>query len=236
VVRVASIVGLSVVLCGCKQLLGIDEASQAAGDAPIVTPDIAIDQPVVDMPEGGVPVIVTFRNGDSGGAYQGTLDTIVESIAPNANNSGDAQLNLRKTDRSVLLQFTQIFGAGANRIPNGATIMNATLDLSVQQLATTGTIYELGVAWTEDVTFNTLGPDPGIAGDFGAAAAVFAPAMIGVATFDVTATVAKWSAGTLANNGWIIVGENDGSDTKLRSSEDSTAANRPTLHVTYLGQ
>ena len=138
-------------------------------------------------------------------------------------------------DKIALVRFDSIFGPGLGQVPLGATISSATLTYSVYNLGNLSNVHEVLNDWSEGVTYNDFGGDPGVQpdeyGDLVEAASAFVS--IGVHSADVTASVSAWANAPLQNRGWIFLPTgSDGVD--FRSSEHSTIAERPRLEVVYI--
>lgn len=140
----------------------------------------------------------------------------------------------------VNLRFDNIIGAAADKVPAGATILSAKLNIHTGANSgdeTTGIVelHRMLVPWSELSTWNSLGG--GISTDgveaVGTAEFTLQPDQEDIsAIFDVTSTVQAWANGS-TNNGWaLLAGSTNG--WRFGSSELGTMANRPSLEVTYV--
>ncbi len=133
----------------------------------------------------------------------------------------------------VLLRFDEIFGDTTGRIPQGAIITSATLELNVFNEGDAFTVRRMLQPWSDTVTWNSLGG--GVSTDD--VQATSAPDVITVAvpdqllTLDVRTGVQAWSdaAAPGGNYGWAMISlGTDGVD--FHSSEGAIA---PKLTVSY---
>ena len=194
-----------------------------------------------------VPVLTTrFRQGLGG--YTGCADTVLRADAPTADNSASTTLLCDLDSDNVtagnqpaqtLIRFTSLFGPAAGQVPVNAQIVSAKLILSTGSGASdvsvdNAALHRMLTAWSDTDTWNSLGG--GIAAD-GVEAAV-APTFThrptvgnAPAIFDVTADLSAWLGGA-ANQGWVLLpGGTDGWTSA--SAENATAAQRPTIEITY---
>ncbi|MBI2913817.1 MAG: DNRLRE domain-containing protein, partial [Chloroflexi bacterium] len=118
-------------------------------------------------------------------------------------------------------------------IPAGSTVQSATLTLCISTVKA-GRVHELRVvtsSWVETtVTWNS---QPTVSGTV--TGTIVVPAAQGCVDWTVTADVQAWVDGA-ANYGWRINDQNEttnSGDTKYRSRENGTVAQRPKLEVTY---
>ena len=149
---------------------------------------------------------LSFRRGANG--YTGNTDMQLRSASPDGNYSGLPYIYVYPTIQG-LTRFSGIIGNGANQIPAGSTILSATLQFTqLENLETSGTIklHRMIRSWSTADTWNSMGN--GIQRDDVEALAI-PTAVGGGGTFDVTADVQAWLAGS-ANQGWAMI-INDGS-------------------------
>ena len=103
---------------------------------------------------------ITFQQGLNG--YTGTVDTTLRQSVPGTNLGTQTTLNIDSDspggtgqDDQALLQFSALFGSGANQIPVGATITKATLTLQTTNgSAQGGTLHQMLKSWTASDTWN----------------------------------------------------------------------------------
>jgi hypothetical protein len=65
------------------------------------------------------------------------------------------------------------------------------------------------------------------------ASALITNGLTGAVTFDVTTDVQKWLAGTAANDGWIIMKQEEGQNGLVSFGSRESGANAPVLVITY---
>jgi hypothetical protein len=191
-----------------------------------------------------------FQQGVNG--YEGTLDTWVSQQSPNTsfgNNdtrvSDDDTANSFFTDYrgQALVRFDGIIGA--DQVPAGATIVNATLvidlsdDIDTPFFDPSFFVYQVIRDWNESSTWNSLGGGLSLGADLGAVIGSFrgdnVPSGDSMRRIDVTAAMQAWADGApnfgLAILPQIISGNDDGIE--IRSSENPNMILRPRLEVTY---
>jgi hypothetical protein len=180
---------------------------------------------------------VTLRQGVNG--YTSTVDTYLIQTAPTSTHGSDTTLlfggdlngNGTNQKAQALVRFDSLFGAGANQIPLGATIVAAELRVTVTVAGHGPSVHRMLTSWTATDTWNSR--TNGIARDDVEAANTPLRSDYwldpGTPRFNVTADVAAWSAGA-ANNGWLL--ESSGWVTGTISSAEGTAP--PQLLVTYV--
>lgn len=188
---------------------------------------------------------VTFQEGvnltGTGTPFAGTSDTFVQQDPANAStNNGAAQSfgwdgddpGGSGNDAYGLIRFDGIFGAGAGLIPPGQQITQATLFLTVFDTGDSATIHHPTSAWTESSTYNSFcgaGCNAGV--QYGSSVGSISAAALAETSVDVTNSIQSWQDGQ-TNNGWIIIPGGPGG-VDVRSSEYTTAAQRPRLVVRY---
>jgi len=191
------------------------------------------------------PVDVTFRDGVAG--YTGTIDTFVHAGAPTTNNAlattlivdGPATVPPTPADeRQILLRFDSLFAAQGGPIPDGATIVSASLTLNITNPSADGAhLHRMIRTWSDTDTWNSLTAGVSLDGVEAVASSdvnsLYNGTVPAVHVIDVTSSVAAWAAGG-ANRGWVLVTPSTGSDSwQFDSSEATTVANRPQLSVRY---
>ncbi|MCP3913543.1 MAG: DNRLRE domain-containing protein, partial [Actinomycetia bacterium] len=182
---------------------------------------------------------VTFQNGVN--SYTGTEDTSVFNEEPNTSygNSSLVEIETETSKNYGLIQFTNIFGNGADQIPLGSTITSATLQLKSVGDGDGGEsahLYRMLVPWSEADTWNSMSTSgSGIQWDDVESASAIDATVSNLNqtthSFDVTTSVQAWSAGQ-TNRGWSLK-QTSGANWSVRMSETGTAANRPLLTVEY---
>jgi hypothetical protein len=191
-----------------------------------------------------IALTTTFRQGVSG--YAGTTDTYIESTNPDVAHGAAPNTTLVADGSPLsqgLIRFDDIFGAGANRVPLGATILSAKLSILTGSSANdetlnTMSLHQLNVPFTNASTWNSLGGGVSLSG--GAVATPefsLLPNIQGdYAIFDVSDSIAAFAAaaalGQNINHGWLI--NPSGTDGwRFRSSETGSIGDRPILSITY---
>jgi len=199
---------------------------------------IAILSLVAEVNLVSADVEIRFQEGVN--SYNGTVDTfIMESDVSAVRedmdwvewdnddpfNSGNSNFGLIRLD--------DIFGPGPNQVPFGALIVSATLTYVVEDTCDPANVSEVTVHWTENVTCDEFGGDPGVQSDEYGTAVGIAAGSSGAQSIDVTASLAAWADDPSANHGWIFLPTGSGG-VEFRSSEYvTTISERPRLTVTY---
>jgi hypothetical protein len=180
------------------------------------------------------PVTVSFQND---GVYGGTQDSWIGEDFPNAVNGSRDHFRW-DTDAPAreygLLRFDGMFGSGPGQIPVGSNVLSASLTISFFNVTSgaPGELHESATVWSETTTWNLFGDDPGADPD--EIGAFVAPLPFsGVASIDVTSSLAAWSASPSSNLGWIFVAFST-DEARVHSSEATVVTSRPMLTVTYL--
>jgi hypothetical protein len=179
------------------------------------------------------PVVVTNRTVSSG-----VVDTMLQQATPAGNNAATTTL-LCDTDNpsgsgqraQVLIKFTDLFGGNPNQIPQGATILSATLQIANNDSGNGAKLYRMLRDWNDTDTWNSLAAGVSMDGVEALLAAdgnTGATSTTGLTSVDVTASIQAWLNG--ANNyGWLL--DPNGTDGwRFYSAETGTP---PTLLVTY---
>ncbi len=185
-------------------------------------------------------VTVSFQQGVNG--YEGTVDTFFSKASTNSSYGSNTtmlwDINPPSTEADSLLRFENIFGANAGQVPLGSTITTAvlTVKLEVGGTVAPGRMHNVLVNWSENVTYNTFGGDPGydqsdVSASFTPAPFSAQPCPCAATTMDVTASVASWSGDT-KNFGWMFVPVNFNL-VSIASSEAGIISSRPKLEITY---
>jgi hypothetical protein len=193
-------------------------------------------------PAAGTSVTVSFQQGVN--SYTGATDTKIRSDAATTNYGTNTVLEIDGSpDYAALLRFD------LSSIPAGKTITAVTLTVNVTDLsAQVYEIYALRRAWSESsATFNVAssGVNWGTAGASNTTSdrettvlGTISSSTTGVKTFAFNsagiAKVQSWVNTPAGNHGFIVqdyTSNTDGID--LSSKENTTAANRPKLTITY---
>jgi hypothetical protein len=193
----------------------------------------------VSAPEGGepaLPSILNFQQGVAG--YAGTIDTYLHQASPGTVRRTAKELIVDGVDKGgevqALLRFDDIFGAGPGRIPLGAIIGSATLELATTNKGDGASIHRMVGAWSDTDTWTSLGN--GIQAD-GVEAMMQADLItgfvpIGTTTLDVTASLQAWANGQ-TNLGWAFLPL--GSDGWKFNSAEGTVAPKLTVEFRFDG-
>jgi len=158
---------------------------------------------------------LTFQQGVDG--YSGTRDTTIQENAPAANLGARESLEVDADDpgdsglaSQGLLRFDGIFGSGSERIPPGAAIHSAWLELTTTNQGDGASFHRMMDAWNEASTWESFGSNGIQAGGEALAATDATSAGVGEpARIDVTASVDAWSRDPEANLGWALLPSGD---------------------------
>jgi hypothetical protein len=185
------------------------------------------------VPGGGT---YTFQRGLDG--YNGVEDTFVREDNPTSNWGSEIEVmtfSISGADRVTLIKFD------LTSIASGSTVDSALLELNLYNVSGTGTIHvaKVNSDWAEaQATWNvrlTGTSWPG--GDaIGSSTEIttISQSVAGWVSIDVTTLVQQWVTGTANNYGFCIWADGTIQD-RYRSSEYTTAAERPKLTVTVAG-
>ncbi len=210
-----------------------------------------VDRPRLEIDWVPANVSTTsFRNGE--GSYTEAADTALLEAFPEDDSSTLANIFVDWADAGsnntsqVLLRFNSIIGNElAGRIPQGALIHSAVLDLS-STLSNAegdgGTFNRMLTDWLDTFNWSTFGN--GVQADNITASSVATttagdPALprtqeAGFLNFDVTSDVQAWVSGDAPNFGWAILPYVNGTNGwGIETSEAENIANRPKLRVYY---
>jgi subtilisin family serine protease len=187
---------------------------------------------------------ITFTSVASQDGY--VLESGQNTNVGGSTSSGSSSSSaLRVGDDSGNRQYKSIVSFNTSSIPDGATILSATLRLRRGTLSGTNPFTTHGTLWADAQTGGFSGSTSLQRSDFQAAATA-----VGVASLSDAGSNLGWSEGSLSAAGLLAVNKtgttqfrvyfnlgnnNDlGSDyVGYYSGENSTAANRPQLVVTY---
>ncbi|MCA8961078.1 MAG: DNRLRE domain-containing protein [Planctomycetes bacterium] len=176
-----------------------------------------------------------------GGTYDGSLsgtqpDTILDGQGVGCSGLGMTAL------LHGLLRFEDIVGSGPNQIPQGSTILSATLTLQVfngsapRGKTLTTTVHRMLQPWSETDTWNDWvdgiqadGSEATIASDNSFLGAASGPLVI-----DVTSSIAEWVRCGSSNYGWVFIGAGSNDGWLAYDSESATPADRPRLSVSFV--
>lgn len=164
----------------------------------------------VEIMSAGQKTIV-FQQGVGG--YLGAADTMLQENAVSANNSLASELSVDGDDpggsglgTQALLRFGDLFGAESGRIPPGAGILSATLELTVTNPGDGAALYRMAEEWSDADSWNSFegnGIQPGIESLAEADALT-----VGSGPFraiDVTESLSAWSEDPCSNHGWVFL-------------------------------
>lgn len=183
----------------------------------------------------------TFQDGVNG--YTGAQDTYISGVNPFVNFGAEPLVTVDAGSKSNwgLIRFTDLLG----QIPEGAKILGASLTVDITNSTVFGatiSLHRMLADWDENAStwesmVNGVLPDdveaviaaettfPGGSGGFGATTIP-----------NLGAAVQSWIDGGQANNGWVILSNNDDAVAFVSSDEtDPTKlASRPKLSVSYI--
>jgi hypothetical protein len=197
---------------------------------------VHIDQVEVDVEVfAGGSVSVSFQQGTAG--YSGTADTFIAQSAPGTSFGTAGEIGVDSDDPSgsglenhMLLRFDGIFGAEAGRVPPGAAISRARIELQTTNSGAGASVHRMLRPWTESDTWSTFGGDGIQAGiEAVAVADTIAAGQGEPVRVDVTQSLAAWSRDPASNLGWVFLpAGSDGWDVSA-----SEGAAPPRLIVEY---
>lgn len=177
-----------------------------------------------------------FTQGLSG--YLGTKDVELVQQFPDASHPSNYYVSTDFNDgfsqQQVLIKFNGIFGIGENKVPAGASVRKATLQVyGIDSSLNAISIFQMLRGWSESATWNSM--SGGIQTDDAEASAeaddtLIAPIEGVFHKFDVTESVRSWAESHAVNHGFAIL--NSGSDGfDFYTSEHGFQAQRPTLTI-----
>jgi hypothetical protein len=166
---------------------------------------------------GAGAITITFQEGEllpSGASYSGTQDTMLREFEPDTDHGATATLWADGSSGcglcadQPLLRFDDIFGAGLDKIPVGATINSASIVLTLSSLSPgTLSLHRMLAAWTESATWNSF--VNGITADdveaLSTADETFGPVQVNPLTLDVTTSLQAWVNDPSTNLGWVML-------------------------------
>ncbi|MFZ5527605.1 MAG: DUF4347 domain-containing protein, partial [Pseudomonadota bacterium] len=176
-----------------------------------------------------------FQQGSNG--YTGTQDTYVRN-GTNTSQGNNTTISFDGSGSGTeqgLIRFDSIFGNGPGQIPYGSTITSASLTVYAIEDGTQNPALHriLGLNWDESSIWSGLGSGVqfnNVEASSSADSSVDASSP-GYRTFTgLASTVQAWANGA-DNLGWVI--KFDGNEWIIATSENSTAAWRPQLNITY---
>jgi len=182
-----------------------------------------------DIDDGGVcaPTCVTIQRGTLGSVQ----DASIYANSPHYNGGSYTSLYTGYDSTSGAKYALVQFDLGV--IPDGAAVTSASLGVKQDWSSTVAEVrvHQILAPWAEaSVNFaNFAGAyDAAVLGSFSAVSGVGSHAV------DVTYIVGDWVAGLEANHGFLLE-ENLVTKHSYRSSEHPSVAERPYLHVCYVG-
>ncbi len=177
-------------------------------------------------------LMASFQQGVSG--YVGTVDTYLESADAAANNATASPLVVDLgPEQHILMRFENVFISEGGPVPNGATIVSASLTINVinESAGVGASLHRMLQAWNDADNWNTW--TGGIQADDTEAlstADVSSSSGTGLHVIDVTTSIAAWAAGA-ANLGWAWLPPGTDNSWQFDSSEGGTP---PLLEIEYL--
>ncbi len=184
---------------------------------------------------------LSFQEGD-GGAYSATSATYIASYGPTTNfGNFDVMAVVGDGTRPVseaLVKFPDVFGTQSGQIPQGSTILSATLEVWTTDFLSgeTFNVHQVLVQWTENtVTWSSFGSTPGGASgtDYAATPVASFQSNSDHITLDITPLVQTWSNLLITNQGVLIEGIGGGLGVELWSDDGSIQTVRPKLTVEF---
>ncbi len=176
---------------------------------------------------------LSFSKGD-GGSFSETDDAYIDSGANMTNNGGDPELRVDGECSSApfvcktLIKFPSIIGPNPGQIPLGSVIVNASLELTVNDTGSPEDVSQLTEAWIEsDVTWNGFA-EPGFPANLGSEVTIL-PSSLGPLSIDLTTIVQRWADGW-ENQGILLASTGTGG---VIYSSSEAAAGRPILQVEF---
>jgi hypothetical protein len=156
-------------------------------------------------------------------------DSWLKQSSPEENHGVDRELSVNGSQGANNMRA--IYRFDLSSIPTGAHVVSATAWLRVTSADDSGSavqIHRIGEAWSEaTVNWLTLGEnyDPLVSG-------AFVPDQSSAWTgAGITGLVRSWLAGTLANDGMMLIPTSEGFESKYTSREWNEPLERPCLHV-----
>ena len=135
-----------------------------------------------------------------GGVFPARLDATVSSATPGSSDGSNASLYLALNasgERRVLLDFDL-----GNRLPAGATILQAELQMTYSEVSTQTfgmEVHSLGQDWTESVTWDS---QPACRN--GLRRKFFVPEHLALLRADVTPLVTQWATGIITHTSLLL--------------------------------
>ncbi|MEM6398484.1 MAG: HYR domain-containing protein, partial [Bacteroidota bacterium] len=186
-----------------------------------------------------------FQNGteNAGGVYDAAEDTYVEIAAPNEINDERTFLVIDNDAADhAAIQFKNIIGTSAGRVPTGVTVTSAVLSFYVPAGVSGGDDFEisriLGTWDAATTNWNNFTLNGNIEGGIQQDGIEATPTLytisplVGLKTIDVTEDVQAWVNG-LDNNGWAIFNPSSNA-ANIFPSEVNVVDLRPSLTISYL--
>ena len=185
---------------------------------------------------------VTFQEGVDG--YASTEDTHLEEDTPTTSYGAQTTLEVDLSNsgggqEQLLIRFDNLFGSGAGQIPDGATIISASLTLEQTDesgSSATVTLHRMLTSWNESSTWNSM--TGGISTDDVEAVSTADATLHNPETNEtkvltgLESTLQAWADGTATNYGWVMISDNS-NGLIFNSSENGTTSLRPILTVEY---
>lgn len=211
------LLGAAAVGAGCSGYLPGEEGEEEIGE---------VSESLVDT---GKVCVTLRRTGSSGVAADATIYKNTPAYNEPAYTTISSGTSANTGPRRALLRFD------LSSIPANATVVSSTLRLvqsSKGGATSTVSVYRATQAWTETtVTWSSFGSG----GSYSPTAVTSfqAPTGSAVHNLNLTGLVDSWVAGDVPNHG-IVLSEPSVVRTSIKSSENSTPADRPGLTVCYV--
>jgi hypothetical protein len=199
---------------------------------------VGVEDVVVDVTntQGGTTSITVTVASTSQLVVSSVVDTRFGQGYPTSSFAAAPELVVDGVDGDYpvasLLRFPSLFGTGPGQIPPGAVIVRAELQLQFSNSGAPFAFHRVLRDWNAADTWTTLGA--GMSTDD--VEAVATPELettanpVGLRTFDLTASVAAWSADPASNRGWLL---QPGTSSDGNGFSSSEGANPPRLVVSW---
>lgn len=163
-------------------------------------------------------------------------DAAIDRSAQGTNYGTVNLLAVRSQSGNAMRRSLVRFNTASCSIPSNAVVRTAVLQVVVSSGPSSSRTYgahRVGAAWNE--TTVTYSNQPTFV--TGATASISTGTGPATLSWSVLSDVEGFVKGTLVNNGWLVKDSSEGAspgiETIFHSREAATAANRPTLVITY---
>jgi len=160
-----------------------------------------------------VPQRLTFQHGVDG--YTGTVDTFLQEHRRSSRNNALATLLKVGTDDPVgsgndvqtLLRFDNLFGDGDGQIPDGITVVTATLQLQVTNPGDAMQLHRMLQDWSDSARWRNSGAGIQANDDEAVSTANADSGLVssGRLSIDVKSSLEAWVSDPAANLGWVLL-------------------------------